>query len=265
MIGTIINVSTVLVGGSLGLRFGARMPERTRQSVVAGLGLFTAAYGIYLFTKTESPIILLISLLIGGIIGEWVRIEDGLNNLGKVLESNFSRLFSGTKITSTSDNLEFGDDQNLEKNGQVITSEPREGKRFIRGFLTASLVYCVGPMAILGSIQDGLTGDFNTLAIKSIMDGFASLAFASSLGVGVLFSALVILAYQGSITLLAAQAQAWISTEMMAEITAVGGVLLLGIAISSLLEIKPLRVGNFLPALAIAPILVAIFSRLGLG
>ncbi len=115
-------------------------------------------------------------------------------------------------------------------------------------------------MTILGSIQDGLTGDYSLLAIKAVLDGFAALAFASTLGVGVLFSALVILVYQGGISLLASQAQALISPAMMAEMTAVGGVLLLGIAISSLLELKTIRVGNFLPALLIAPIIVAILD-----
>jgi uncharacterized membrane protein YqgA involved in biofilm formation len=135
-----------------------------------------------------------------------------------------------------------------------------QGSRFIRGFLTASLVFCVGPITILGSIQDGLTGDYNLLAIKSVLDGFAALAFGSTLGIGVLFSTLVILVYQGGLSLLAAQAQALITQPMMAEMTAVGGVLLLGLAISSLLEIKPIRVGNFLPALLIAPLIVAILN-----
>jgi hypothetical protein len=135
-----------------------------------------------------------------------------------------------------------------------------QGSRFIRGFLTASLVFCVGPMTILGSIQDGLTGDYSLLAIKAVLDGFAALAFASTLGVGVLFSALVILVYQGGISLLASQAQALISPAMMTEMTAVGGVLLLGIAVSSLLELKAIRVGNFLPALLIGPIIVALLD-----
>jgi uncharacterized protein len=119
-------------------------------------------------------------------------------------------------------------------------------------------------MAILGSIQDGLTGNYQTLAIKSIMDGFAALAFSSMLGVGVLFSVLVIGLYQGGITLLAVQAQSLMTTPMQIEMTAVGGVLLIGIALSSLLEIKPIRVGSFLPSLFIAPALVAIFTWLGI-
>lgn len=263
MTGTIINVGAILVGGYLGFRFGTRLPERIRQTVVAGLGLFTAAYGLYMFTKTGNPIVLLMSLLLGGILGEWVRIEDGLRKIGEIMEIWLTNFVSSYDIFSKSTHV-ISDDIQLDENNQTDTPyQCNPGNIFIRGFLTASLVFCVGPMAILGSIQDGLTGDFNTLAIKSIMDGFASLAFASSLGIGVLFSALSILVYQGGITLLAAQVQEWISPEMITEITAVGGVLLLGIAISSLLEIKPIRVGNFLPSLVIAPIIIAITRYFG--
>lgn len=240
MTGTIINILTVLVGGILGLIFGARLPERVRQTVIAGLGLFTAAIGIQMFLKTENPIIVLGSLLVGGLLGEWWGIEDGLRRFGAFLEKRFTR-------------------QNMV--GEVSMGEVNpQGSRFIRGFLTASLVFCVGPMTILGSIQDGLAGDYSLLAIKSVLDGFAALAFASTLGLGVLFSTLVILFYQGGISLLAAQAQALVTPEMMAEMTAVGGVLLLGISVSSLLELKPIRVGNFLPALIIAPIIVALLK-----
>ena len=265
MTGTIINIITILVGGYLGLRFGARLPERVRQTVVAGLGLFTAAYGLYMFVKTENPVIILISLLLGGILGEWVRIEDGLSNIGEILERHFTHFVPILNPSSASTHEISNDGQSV-RNGPIeLSMQSDGGNRFIRGFLTASLVFCVGPMAILGSIQDGLTGEFSTLAIKSIMDGFASIAFASSLGVGVLFSAVAVLAYQGGITLLATQAQQWITPEMMVEITAVGGLLLVGIAVSSLLEIKPIRVGNFLPALVIAPILLAIIACLGWG
>ena len=133
----------------------------------------------------------------------------------------------------------------------------------MRGFLTASLLFCVGPIAILGSIQDGLTGNYNLLAVKSVLDGFAALAFSSTLGVGVLFSALMILVYQGSVSLLAAQLNAIVTSSMMNEMTATGGVILMGLAISSLLEIKKIRAGNFLPALVIAPLIVWILSLFG--
>ncbi len=244
MTGTILNIITVIIGGSLGLLIGARLPERVRQTVMAGLGLFTAAIGIKMFLNTANSIIVLGGLLVGGLLGEWWRIEDRLRNLGAWLEKRFTGQM--TIVT---------DDEN-----QAVS----QSSRFVRGFLTASLVFCVGPITILGSIQDGLSGDYNLLVIKAVLDGFASLAFASSLGVGVLFSTLIILVYQGGISLLAAQLQAIITTPMMNEMTAVGGVLLFGIAISSLLEIKPIRVGNFLPALAIAPLIVAVLAAFGI-
>ncbi len=256
MTGTIINIIAILVGGTLGMLFGARLPERIRQTVIAGLGLFTAVIGFQMTLKTQQALVVLGALLLGGALGEWLRIEDRLSQLGEWLEQRFT--------APTTPRLVLEADAYTGHTPDKITGiqEPpqpdKNGSRFVRGFLTASLVYTIGPMAILGAIQDGLTGDFSLLAIKSVMDGFASLAFASSLGVGVLFSSLVILAYQGGISLLAAQAQAWITTAMMNEMTATGGVLLIGIAISSLLEIKPIRVGNFLPALAIAPLIVAI-------
>jgi uncharacterized membrane protein YqgA involved in biofilm formation len=233
MTGTIINMFTVFIGGMIGLLVGSRFPDRVRQTVIAGLGLFTAAIGIQMFLNTENPIIVLGSLLLGGLLGEWWRIEDGLRGLGAIFERRF-----------------------------IQNPQNQEGSRFIRGFLTASLVFCVGPMTILGSIQDGLTGDYSLLAIKSVLDGFAALAFASSLGLGVLFSIPVILIYQGGISLLAAQAQAVSTPAMMNEMTAAGGILLIGIAISNLLEIKPIRVGNFLPALFIAPLIVALLAVL---
>ena len=239
MTGTIINIIAVLIGGTIGIIFGARLSERILQTVIAGIGLFTAAIGLQLFLQTQNPIIVLISILTGGILGELWQIEHRLQRLGAWLEARFI------------------------KGGEQDRAGGTKSTRFIKGFLTASLLFCVGPMTILGSIQDGLTGDYNLLAIKSVLDGFAAAAFAASLGVGVLFSALVILVYQGGLSLLAFQAQAVITEPMMFEMTAVGGVLLLGLAVSSLLEIKAIRVGNFLPALIIAPLLVALFAFLG--
>ncbi len=253
MTGTLINTATILIGGALGMLFGARLPERVRQTVVSGMGLFVLAIGLQMFLKTTNSLIVLGSLLIGGILGEWWCIEDHIRYLGQILEKRFGQ-------------PEIGFDPAAENDpANIIPSQaqkPRKDSRFVRGFLTASLLFCIGPMAILGSIQDGLVGDYRTLAIKSVLDGFASLAFASTLGAGVLFSSLMVLAYQGGISLLAAQAQGLISPEMMNELTATGGVLLLGIAISGLLEIKHIRIGSFLPSLVIAPILVAILHAL---
>jgi uncharacterized membrane protein YqgA involved in biofilm formation len=235
MTGTLLNIATILIGGALGLLFGARLPERMRQTVVAGLGLFTAAIGLSLFLDSQNVIIVLVSLLIGGVLGEWWQIEDGLARMGTWLQTRFSAKSEGGAA------------------------------RFVRGFLTASLVFCVGPLTVLGSIQDGLTGDYHLLAIKSTLDGVAAMVFASSLGVGVLFSVLVVLVYQGGLSLLAQQAQAIFSEAMIAEMSAVGGLLLIGLAISSLLEIKPIRVGNFLPAIVVAPLIVAILSALNIS
>jgi len=230
MTGTFLNIATVLIGGALGLIFGARIPEQLKATVISGMGLFVMAMGLQMFLKTENPLIVLGSLLIGTLLGEWWKIEEGLQNLGKFLEQRFSR-------------------------------ESEDGSNtFVRGFLTASLLFCVGPLTILGSIQDGLTGDYNLLAVKSVLDGFASLAFASTLGMGVMFSTIVILVYQGGISLLAAQLNSIITPSMMNELTATGGVILVGLAISSLLEIKSIRVGNMLPGLAVAPLIVWILS-----
>lgn len=213
--------------------FGARVSERLKATVIAGMGLFTAAIGVQMFLKTENAIVVLGSIVIGALLGEWWQIEDGLQIVGQALEKRFTR----------NNNLDEG-----------------ASNRFVRGFLTSSLLFCVGPLTILGSIQDGLTGDYRLLAVKSVLDGFSALAFASTLGVGVLFSSLVILVYQGGISLLAAQLNSVVTSSMMNEMTAAGGVLLMGLAISSLLEIKKIRVGNFLPALAVAPSIVWLLS-----
>lgn len=243
MTGTIINVVAILLGTALGVLLGGRLPERIKQTVVTGLGLFTLALGIQMFLKTQNALLVLGSLVAGALLGEWWRVEDHLSTFGDWLERKF----------------------NLERPaGQGNSLQQQAAReRFIRGFLTASLVYLVGPLAILGAIQDGLTGDFRLLAVKSMLDGFASLAFASSLGIGVGFSAIPTLIYQGGISLLAVQVQAFATEAMMTEMTATGGVLLLGIAISGLLELKKIRTGNFLPALLVAPLAVALLSALG--
>lgn len=235
MTGTWINIATVLIGGTIGLIFGDRLTSRIKETVMGGLGLFTLAIGVQMYLNTTNPVIVLLSLLIGGLLGEWWQIERGLERFGSVIERRFA-----------------GGDGGKES-------------RFVRGMLTASLLFCVGPMTILGSIQDGLYGDFLLLLIKSVLDMFAALAFASTLGVGVLFSVIVVLVYQGGLSLLAGQAQAVLTEAMIAEMTAVGGVILIGLAISSLLEIKKIRAGNFLPALVIAPLITPLISALLVG
>lgn len=226
--GTILNVTAVLVGGGLGLAFGSRLPDRVRETVLHGLGLFVIAIGLQMTFQSKNMLIVLGSLLAGGVLGEWINIDSALRRLGARLEQRFA------------------------------AGPGSSNGNFIKGFVTASLVFNIGPMAILGSIRDGLTHDIQLLAIKSVLDGFGSLAFASMLGVGVLFAAVTVGIYQGLITLLAAQARSLLSEAMIAEMTAVGGILIMGIGVGSLLELKPIRVGNFLPAVAIAPVLVAV-------
>ena len=239
MTGAFINVAAILIGGMIGIIFGARIPERVKETVVAGMGLFTAAMGLQMFLKTQNSLVVLGALVIGTLLGEWLGIENRLHALGQFLEQRFAR-----------------DDT------------PDASNRFIRGFLTASLLYCIGPLAIVGSINDGLTGDYSLIAIKSTLDGFASIAFASSLGIGVLFSAVPVFIVQGGISLTAMQLGHFMSISAAAsdpkvlELTATGGIILLGLSFSRLLELKPIRVGNMLPALIVAPLIVWGLSRL---
>ncbi len=233
MTGTIINIVAVVIGSLLGMFFGERLPEKLKQTVVNGMGLFTSAIGLKMFFSTNEALIVLGALLIGALLGEWMQIEDGIASMGAWLEKRFAG----------------GDGGNT-------------SSRFVRGFLTASLLYCTGPMAILGSIQDGLVGNFDLLAIKSVLDGFISIAFASTLGVGVMFSALPVFIYQGSISMAAGILNKVLSEAMITEMTATGGVILFGLGLSSLLEIKKIRVGNFLPALVVAPIIVYVMPIL---
>lgn len=228
MIGTFINAGTIIIGSLLGVFIGARLSGNLRDTIVTGLGLFTFGYGLIAFLETLNPLVPLGGLLIGALLGEWWQIEEGLEKLGIVLR---------TAVVRNND-----DDQ--------------EQSRFVEGFVTASLVFVIGPIAILGSLQDGLSGDFEMLTIKAILDGFASIAFASTLGVGVAFSALSVLVYQGAISLLAGFFSQFFSTPMMTEMTAVGGLILMSIAISSLLAIKKIRTGSFLPALLVTPLIV---------
>ena len=234
MIGTVINIATVAVGGGLGTLLGQRLPERMRDTVLHGIGLVTLVLGVHLTLQTQNLLIIMGSILVGGVLGEWWRIDVRLDRLSEWLRSRSERFLP-----------------------------PERLGRFTEGFVTASLVFCVGPVTVLGSIQDGLTGDFTLLAIKSLLDGFTALALASSLGVGVLFSILTLLVYQGSLTLLAGLAQTALNEAMIAEMTAAGGVMILGIGLL-LLDLKRIRVANMLPALIIAPLIVAILQALGL-
>jgi uncharacterized membrane protein YqgA involved in biofilm formation len=234
LIGTIINIITVLLGGGLGTLLGGRLPERMRETVMHGLGLVTLVVGLQLTMQTQNVLIVMGSVLVGSILGEWWRIDSGLERFSEWLK------------------------------GRVVRHVGSQGlAHFSEGFVTASLVFCVGPMTILGSIQDGLAGDYTLLAIKSMLDGFAALAFAASLGLGVLFSVFTILIYQGGLSLFAGVFQNILTDAMISEMSATGGVLMLAIGLL-LLNLRRIRVANMLPALLIAPLIVAALQALGI-
>ncbi len=238
MTGTIINFAAVILGSLIGLVAGKRIPEKTKQSLVSALGLFTLAYGIFIFGQTNHMLIPLFSLVLGTILGELLKFEEGMNGLGEKVQGWVARFSPGMSA---------------------------DRQRFVTGFVSASLLFCIGPMAILGSLQDGISGNYEMLAIKSRLDGIASIAFASTLGIGVAFSAGMVFLYQGAISLLAQVIGDGFSEAIVAEMTATGGIILAAIGISSLLEIKKIRVGSFLPALFIAILIVWLLTRFGIS
>jgi uncharacterized membrane protein YqgA involved in biofilm formation len=212
--GTIINAVAIIIGGALGLLFRKGIPERISQTTLQALGLFSLLVGVIMAIQGQELIMVLISLALGAVFGEWINIEDRLERFGYWLEGCFHF---------------------------------RE-KSPAKGFIYASLLYCVGSMAIVGSITDGLKGDPSILVTKAMMDGIISIPFAASMGFGVLGSAVPILIYQGSLTLLASKIQFFFSPVMVRELTSVGGVIVIGIGIN-ILGLQKVRVGNLIPAL----------------
>ena len=224
MIGTIVNTGAVLAGSAVGISAGKRLPERIRTILMQALGLSVVLIGLKMSLSGEKMIAPIGYLLLGGITGEVLRIEERIERVGEWLRTR-----SGSNSSS-----------------------------FVQGFVSASLLYLVGAMMIVGSIQDGTAGDPSTLYVKSLLDGVASVALASTFGLGVAFSALSVFVVQGSITLLASQLLFLQSPEVLNAITATGGLLILGIGIN-LLELKTIRTGNLLPALAYAIVGALVF------
>lgn len=231
-LGTLLNVITVVLGSGLGARLGGRLSPKLRETVMHGLGLFTITMGIHLTMESQNLLVVLGSVLVGGVLGEWWQIDERLKRVGAWLEARFA-----------------------------ASDEADATARFIRGFVSASLVFCVGPMTVVGSIQDGLGQGIDLLAVKSVLDGFAGLAFASTMGIGVVFAALTVIVYQGALTLLAVQAERYLTEGMIGEMTAAGGLLIVGIGLL-LLEVREIRLANFLPAFVLAPVVVAILDAL---
>ena len=228
MRGTIVNVIAVLLGSGIGLAVGNRLPPRFQQIITTGLGLSTLLIGMQMALKVQNMLVVIASMVVGGIVGELLGIEAGLERAAEWLKG-WARSGSGT---------------------------------FVAGYVTASLVFCVGPMTIVGSIQEGISGNAQIIYTKSLLDGAASVAFASSLGVGVSFAAITVLVIQGALTLLGTQLAFLLRPEMLNELTATGGLLIVAIGLL-LLEVKRLRVANLLPALVMAVLLTA--GRLALG
>jgi len=224
MQGTAVNAAAIIIGSFVGLKAGHLISSRVRGTVMAGLGLAVLLIGVQLALKSREPMIIIGSLIGGGILGELLRIEARLEDLGNWIGDRFRG------------------------SGQVA-----------EGFVTASLLYCVGAMAIMGALQDGLGSRPDILYAKAALDGIASVALASTLGIGVLFSALPLLAYQGAITLSASFAQELLTPAVVQEMNAVGGLLIVAIALD-LLGLKRLPVGNLLPAVFLAPPLVMLFG-----
>lgn len=244
-VGTVVNIVAVLLGSAIGVLVGHRMPQRTRDVVTDALGLVTlliaAASAIAVFDPVLSDavgssapmLIVLGALLIGGIAGSLMRIEDRIEGVAGRIQTFAVRRLGGA--------------------GSGLESR----ERFITGFMTASLIYCVGPLTILGSINEGIGNGADQLLLKSALDGFASIAFAASFGWGVAASALAVGLIQGGLTFLGAVLGSFLPDAHLAAITATGGLLLVAVAIR-LLHLKPIKVGDLLPALVVAPLLVAV-------
>ncbi|WP_116948516.1 DUF554 domain-containing protein [Jiangella endophytica] len=242
--GTVLNVVTVVAGSAAGLLVGHRLPQRTRDVVTDALGLVTLLIAAisaaavldagFAADVGDSATVLIVlgALLVGGITGSLLRIEARLEDVGSGLQRRLSRAGDG---------------------------EAR--RRFVEGFVSTSLLFCVGPLTILGSLSDGMGLGYDQLALKATMDGFAAVAFAASLGWGVMASAIAVAVVQGLLTLVGVIAGSLLGDAYVSAITATGGLLLVGVALR-LLRMKPLPVGDLLPALLVAPLLVSIVAAI---
>ncbi|MGG1599666.1 DUF554 domain-containing protein [Paenibacillus naphthalenovorans] len=230
--GSIINALAIMVGGLLGSLVLPRIPEGIRNTVMQGLGIAIAVLGITMALKSENFLIVIISIAVGGILGEIMRIEYRLNQLGHWVESQFRR---------------------EEKTG------PTNRGGIAEGFVTATLIYCIGAMAILGSIDSGLRHNHDILYTKSMLDGISAVILSSTLGIGVTLSAVPVFLYQGTIALTSTLFTLFISeadlSAVITEVTAVGGVLIIGIGLN-ILHIKNINVANLLPSIVIAAVIV---------
>jgi len=236
MIGTWINIATIILGSLIGIASGARISEQISKLATSAIGLVTLVVGIKLALEAQNILIVLISLLVGGAIGTSARIEDRLSSFGELLEKRFPSLASRGSLP--------------------------------QGFVSASLLFCVGPMSILGALRDGLYGDWQLLGLKAVMDGISSIILVAGLGPGVILSVFIVLIYQGGISIIAHLFTSSVSASALAQspfltgIDAVGGIILIVLSLK-LLELRDLHAGNLLPSLAVAPLLVLIVRLVG--
>ncbi|MEX1300398.1 MAG: DUF554 domain-containing protein [Desulfotignum sp.] len=230
MLGTIVNCLAIIAGSLIGLLFKNGIPDRYNQTVMQAVGLAVLLVGLKTAIGSDDLLVIIISLALGALVGEGVGIENRLERLGKFLENKVSKGSGG----------------------------------FAQGFVTASLIYCVGSMAIVGSLESGLSGNHATLFAKSCLDGIVSIILSSSLGLGVMFSAVPVLLYQGAITLMASVLKPLLVPAVISQMSGVGGVLILGIGMNMLREEK-IKVGNMLPAIFIPLIWFTILRLLGIA
>jgi len=227
MLGTIVNIITVIVGGTAGLLLNKRLPVRFVTIFFQVIGLFTLFLGFSMAFKTTHVMHLILALIIGALIGEALRLDKWIEKFGNFIKSKF-------------------------KSGN---------EKFTEGMLTAFLLYCMGSLTIVGAIEEGMGGNSRLLLIKSLMDGVSSIALASGMGIGVIFSVIPLLVYQGGITVLAMVFGEFFPAIYVTEISAVGGILLIGLGIS-ILEIKKINVMNMLPALVVIVILLWLIPKM---
>jgi len=226
-LGTLINTATVLAGGGLGLIIGNRIPDRVRTIIVQVIGLVTIAIGLRDVIKTDNMVFPLVGMVLGAIIGEMLRIEDRLESLGEILRRKFSK--------------------------------PDNESKFVTGFVTATLLFCVGPLTILGAIEDASGKTPQLYIVKGTLDGFMMIIFSALYGIGALFSAASVFVVQGSLTLFGTSLDTLLNDRMRLELFSAGGLAVLAIGLN-LLEIKKIRLGSMLPGLVITPLLVWIFA-----
>ncbi|WP_067727775.1 DUF554 domain-containing protein [Oceanobacillus damuensis] len=232
LFGTLVNGAFIIIGSVLGLFF-TKIPERYKETVMQGIGLAVLLIGLQMAMVTDQIIIILLSLLSGAVIGEFIHLEEGLNKFGNWI---------GSKFTSTGSDFSVA-----------------------QGFVTATLIFCIGAMAIIGALDSGIRGDHEILITKGVIDGFAALVLTTTLGFGVIFSVVPVVVYQGTIALLATQIEKWIPESllngMIVEVTAVGGLLIVAIGLN-ILKITNIRIGNLLPAILTVGFIFYIYQLL---